>query len=135
MAAREDQFEALVLDHGLVDLIHGRLRRVQQLGLLRKCPLAADTVDCPVACRHEQPRSRVRRHAVGGPALGGDRECVLGGFLGKIEIAEEADQRREHAAPLLAEDAVQQGYCSTTGRTSIAPPSRAAGIRPASSIA
>jgi hypothetical protein len=41
------------------------------------------------------------------PALGGDREGLLRGFLGEVEVAEEADQRSEDAAPLVAEDAVE----------------------------
>jgi hypothetical protein len=42
-----------------------------------------------------------------GPALGGDRERLLRGFLGEIEVAEEADQRREDAAPLVAESLLE----------------------------
>ena len=68
------------------------------------------------------------------PALGGDRERLLGGLLGEVEVAEEADQRREDASPLVAEDLLEL-YHSATGRTSIAPPMRAAGTREASSIA
>ena len=34
---------------------------------------------------------------VAGPALGGDRERLLGGFLGEVEVAEEADQAGEDA--------------------------------------
>ena len=45
--------------------------------------------------------------AVARPALGGDRERLLRGFLGEVEVAEEADQRSEDAAPLLAEDLVE----------------------------
>jgi hypothetical protein len=37
------------------------------------------------------------------PALRGDREGLLRGFLGEIEVAEEADEGSEDAAPLLAE--------------------------------
>jgi hypothetical protein len=33
----------------------------------------------------------------------------LGGLLGKVEVAEEADQVGEDAAPLVAEDLVEQG--------------------------
>jgi hypothetical protein len=40
---------------------------------------------------------------VAGPALGGDRERLLRGFLGELEVAEEADERRQDAAPLVAE--------------------------------
>ena len=69
------------------------------------------------------------------PALGGDRERLLGGLLGEVEVAEEADQAGEDASPLVAEGLLEARYHSTTGRTSIAPPMRAAGIREASSIA
>ena len=71
--------------------------------------------------------------AVAPPPLGGDGERLLGGFLGEIEVAEEADQGGEDASPLLAEDALDQR--STTGRTSTAPPIRAAGILAAISSA
>jgi hypothetical protein len=70
-----------------------------------------------------------------GPALGGDGEGLLGGFLGEVEVAEEADQGGEDASPFVAEDLVEDRYRSTIGRTSTAPPMRAAGIREASSIA
>ena len=74
-------------------------------------------------------------NAVAGPAFGGDRERLLRGFLGELEVAEEADQRSEDAPPLLAEDLLENRYRSTSGRISIAPPIRAAGIRDATSIA
>ena len=61
-------------------------------------------------------------HAVARPPLGGDREGLLRGFLGEVEVAEEADQRSEDAAPLVAEDLVEDRYHSTIGRTSTAPP-------------
>ncbi len=70
---------------------------------------------------------------VPGPALRRDRERLLCGFLGEVEVAEEADQRSEDLSPLVAEGLLDQR--STTGRTSIAPPRRAAGIREANSIA
>ncbi len=73
--------------------------------------------------------------AVARPALGGDRERLLRGLLGEVEVAEEADQGSEDASPLVAEDLVEDRYHSTIGRTSIAPPRRAAGMRAASSIA
>jgi hypothetical protein len=41
------------------------------------------------------------------PALGGDRERFLGGFLGEIEVAEEPDQAGQDAARLVAEDLVE----------------------------
>jgi hypothetical protein len=70
-----------------------------------------------------------------GPALGGDRERLLDGLLGEVEVAEEADQAGEDTAPLVAEDLLDDCYRSTTGRTSTAPPIRAAGMRDANSIA
>jgi hypothetical protein len=69
------------------------------------------------------------------PALNGDREGLLCGFLGEVEVAEEADQCCEDATPLVAEGLLEDRYDSTIGRISIAPPMRAAGIREASSIA
>ncbi len=69
------------------------------------------------------------------PPLRGDREGVLRGFLGQVEVAEEADHRSENTSPLVAEDLLEDHYHSTVGRTSTAPPRRAAGIREASSIA
>ena len=69
------------------------------------------------------------------PPLGGGRESLLRGFLGELEVAEEADQRSEDAAPVVAERLLEDRYRPTSGRTSIAPPKRAAGIRAASSIA
>ncbi len=77
----------------------------------------------------------LRRDAVSRPALGRDGERFLSGLLGAVEVAEEADQRGEHAAPLVAEDALELAQCSTTGRTSTEPPRRAAGMRAASSSA
>ena len=55
-------------------------------------PVAADPVDRPVASRRDEPCDRVGGRAVARPALGGDRERLLGGLLGKLKVAEEADQ-------------------------------------------
>jgi hypothetical protein len=57
-----------------------------------------------VARGRRQPRARIARQPFAGPALGGRRKRLLRGFLGEIEVAEEADQRREDTTPLLAED-------------------------------
>jgi hypothetical protein len=70
-----------------------------------------------------------------GPTLGGDRERLLRGFLAEIEVAEVTDQAGDDAAPLVSKDLLEQRYLSTSGRTSIAPPIRAAGIRAAISSA
>jgi hypothetical protein len=48
------------------------------------------------------------RDSVPRPTVGGDRERVLNGILGEVEIAEDADQVSQDASPLLAEDPVYQ---------------------------
>ena len=83
----------------------------------------------------DQPGPRVGGNPVARPALRGDREGLLGGLLGEVEVAEEADQGGQDAPPLVAEDLLEARYHSSIGRTSTAPPRRAAGMRAASSIA
>jgi len=41
--------------------------------------------------------------------LGGDRERLLRGFLGEVEVAEVADEGREDAPPVLAEGLLEDG--------------------------
>jgi hypothetical protein len=65
--------------------------------------VAADAVDGAVARRGHEPGAWVVGRALARPALGGDRERLLGGFLGEVEVAEEADQCCEDAAPFVAE--------------------------------
>jgi hypothetical protein len=69
--------------------------------------LAADPVDRPVASGGDEPGARVVRRPLARPALGGDRERLLSGLLGELEVAEEADQVGEDAAPLVAEDLLE----------------------------
>ena len=135
MAAREDELEALVAEDRLVHavLLRGGPGAREQLRLGGERPLAADAVDRPVARGADEPGVRVGRRFVARPALRGDDERLLGGLLGEVEVAEEADQRGQDPAPLVPEDALDQR--STTGRTSMAPPIRAVGMRDASSIA
>jgi hypothetical protein len=42
------------------------------------------------------------------PPLGRDRERLLGGLLGEVDVTEEADQGGEDAAPLAPEDLLDQ---------------------------
>ena len=107
MAAREDELEPLVLNRRLVHGLLHRLRHVEQSRLRRKRALAADPVDRAVPRRDHEPCTRVGGHPVAGPALGRDRERLLSGLLGKVEIAEEADQAGEDTAPLVAEDLLE----------------------------
>jgi hypothetical protein len=108
MTAGEDQLEALVLDLRVLDLIHGRLGSLEQPRLLGQGALAPESVDCPVAGGCEQPADRVRRNPIALPTLGGDRECLLSGLLGEVEVAKEADQRGKYPAPMVAEDVLEQ---------------------------
>ena len=75
----------------------------------------------------DEPGAGIGRHAVPRPALRGDGERLLGGLLGTVEIAEEADQRGDDAPPFVPEDLLRQ--CSTSGRTSIAPSPRCRNAR------
>ena len=103
MAAGEDELEALVRDRRLVHLVLRRFRHVEQAALRCERAVAADAIDRTVSrCCHE-PRAWVGGRTVAWPALGGDREGFLGGFLGEIEVTEEADQAGEDTAPLVAE--------------------------------
>jgi hypothetical protein len=61
-----------------------------------------------VARGRRQPCAGVARQPICRPALRGRRERLLRGFLGEIEVAEEADQRREDTAPLLAKDLLER---------------------------
>ena len=69
-----------------------------------------------------------------GPPVGRDRKRLLSGFLGEVEVAEEAAQAGEDTAH-SSRKTWSRIYCSFSGRTSTAPPMRAAGMREASSIA
>jgi hypothetical protein len=108
MATGEDELEPLIRDCCVVELIHGHLGHIQQSRLLGQAAGAADPIDCAVAGSGDEPGGGVVRDAVPLPALCGNRECLRGGFLGEIEVAEEADQRGQYATPLLAEDVLEQ---------------------------
>jgi hypothetical protein len=97
--------------------------------------VTAEPIDCLVAPGRDQPGPGVGGHAVALPALSGHDEGFLADFLGEIEIAEEADQRRQDTPPLFVEDLLDQEFISATGRTSTEPPIRAAGIFAARTIA
>ena len=122
--------KVVVLHH----VLHG-LGDLEQACLLGEHPVAAQAVDRAVAGRDGQPGAGIGRGAVARPALGGGRERLLRRFLGEVDVTQEADQVGEDAPPLVAEDLLEQGYLSASGRTSIAPPSRATGIRAAISSA
>jgi hypothetical protein len=108
VAAGEDQLEPLVRDGHLLVPVLDRQRALEQgqLGLQRA--VTPDAVDGTVTRGGDEPRGRVGGSPFARPALGGDREGLLGGFLGELEVAEEADKRSEDTAPLLPEDLLYQ---------------------------
>src|SRR2546423_1790385 len=84
----------------------GSLRPLEQAGLRRQRAIAADAIDGSIPRRPHEPGARVGGGSFAGPTLRGDREGLLRGFLGEVEVAEEADQRSEDPSPLIAEDLV-----------------------------
>ncbi len=136
VAAGEDQLEAfvakarrllhLVLLFGGLDVEQPDLRR-------RACARAGSRSIARLRAVTMSHAPGFSGDAVARPALGREREGLLRGLLGEVEVAEEADEGGEHPPPLLAKGLLDQR--STSARTSIAPPRRAAGIRAASSIA
>jgi hypothetical protein len=66
------------------------------------------TVDRLEPPGRDQPRPRVGRHAVARPLFGGGDEGFVQPLLGKIEIADESDQRGEDAPRLGAVDVLDQ---------------------------
>jgi hypothetical protein len=109
VAAGEDELEALVRDQGLIHVVLHGLRRVEQPQLRRVGAVAPDAVDRPVARGGHEPAAWVGGRPVPGPALRGRGEGLLGGLLGEVEVAEEADQVGEDAAPLVAEGLLEDG--------------------------
>ena len=107
MAAGEDQLQSLVGKRRLPDrVIHG-LGRFEQAPLRRQRAVTTYPVDRPVAAGGDEPGARVVRRSVARPPLGGRREGLRGGFLGELEVAEEADQGGENPPPLVAEDLLE----------------------------
>jgi hypothetical protein len=117
MAGREDQAQHVVggrvlrlasgphwLAFGLARLdssqtLHDRL-------LLDEGPFPPQPVDRAVARNPGDPGARVVRQPVRRPALERDDERLLDRLLGEVEVAENADQRRDRPSRLTPEQAV-----------------------------
>ena len=108
MAAGEDQGQPLVGDLGQVGVGAGdvALQALEQRdvgGLGRARRAAAQPIEGPPArCSHD-PGGGVAGHTLGGPALERSGKGVLQRFLGEVEVAEVADEAREHGAVFLAD--------------------------------
>jgi hypothetical protein len=106
VAAGENQTQTVV-DH--VRLILGELHRhVGFAGHFAAPP--AQPVDGLEPPRGNQPRARIGRDALDRPLLDRCRERILQRLLGEIEIAEEADERRENPAGLGAINRLDRVY-------------------------
>jgi hypothetical protein len=100
MAAGEDQPQPIILDTLFVgpgvgrngDLLCGT-RFVE----LIEPRLPAQAVNRLEAARRHQPRPRIPRHSLARPLLECGSERVVQRFLGGVEVAEQTDERREHA--------------------------------------
>ena len=140
VTAGEDQSEPVVGD--LVHVVTQCFEvayPLRRFGLPGPLLLAPDAVDRAVPRRRRDPGSRVVGDPVHGPAIQGDRERLLHGLLGQIEVAEHADERRHRTPGLAPEQAVDDLRClahmSMRGLTSTDPPAASDGILPAASIA
>jgi len=99
--------------------------------------VTAQSVDRPVPRRRHQPCGWAGRDTLGRPAPRRDLKCLRDGLLGELEVAEIADYRGEDTTPLVAKDLFKrvQDAGPMTGRISMAPASRRAGMRIAISVA
>ena len=142
MAAGEDQSQPVVFHAVVVQLRLGGDTRAKPIG--HRCEggiesgAAADVVNRLEATGRNEPSPWVGGHAIDRPALHRSGEGFLQRLLGEIEVAEEADERRQNAPGLGAVDGLDRlAYGrggSQIGRTSIEP-QRTEGIRAATVIA
>jgi hypothetical protein len=107
MTAGEDEAQAVVRNRAHLLVLSRPLLQERELAVERS--LAADPVEGPVARCGQKPGRRVVRHPVARPPLQRGCERILKRVLGEVEVAEGADQGREDAAALLAEEAVSVG--------------------------
>src|SRR6185503_13066609 len=92
--------------HGVL-LFERFVASVQQHGLrvpILSRRLAPQLVDRAVARGGDDPAGGTGRDVGRGPPLDRDGECVLDRLLGDVDVAEDADQDRDRASVLLAED-------------------------------
>src|SRR5262245_10834866 len=99
MAAGEDQAQTVVVHGTLLDGLGlpGGLQAGRFGVAIVARRLAAQAIDRAIAGGGDDPTRRGWRQSVDGPALEGDGERILDGFLGKVDVAEEADQDRNGA--------------------------------------
>jgi hypothetical protein len=77
--------------------------------------VAALLVDGLEASGGDEPRGGVLRNPFRGPLLHGGAKCIGQGFLRAVEVAQQADQRREDPPGFLAVEAVDLGAYARDG--------------------
>ena len=100
---------AVVVIHeifGLTDWVRSVTDQLAEAGYIA---IAPDLLSGAAPGGGYEPGRGARRGALPWPALGSAGKRLLRCFLGEIEVAEEADQRSEDAAPLVAEDPLENG--------------------------
>ena len=116
VTAREDESQSIIRD------VHGVLRRLridgsqrrdrglasERLDLLGQPAAPAQPIDRTIARRRRDPGSGVVRHPSRRPGFEGGDERVLDCLLGKVEVAEDPDQRGDGPALLLAEQPIDE---------------------------
>jgi hypothetical protein len=104
VAAREDQAQPVVSHSALLLwFIAGVQQRSLRMAVLPG-RLPAETVDRPVAGGRDDPTRGTRRQPGGRPPLHRRGERVLDGFLGDVDVTEDADHDGDRATILLAEN-------------------------------
>ena len=68
-----------------------------------------------------EPRARILGHAVARPALDGGHERIVHRLLGAIEVAEQANQRREDTPRLGAVDGLDRAARPPCSLSHVAP--------------
>jgi hypothetical protein len=109
MAAGKYKTQPIVPEYRFVhivehDFVHRRTGQLASGDFRSEQDIAAKSIDCLVAAGIDQPSTRIVRHAVPRPLLKGGGICLLPRFFCQIEIAEQADQCREHPTRLPAKD-------------------------------
>jgi hypothetical protein len=106
MTAGKYEPQPVIAENRLIGFIEGRRVRfgagqlaIEDLG--PKHDIAANSIDRLVAAGIDQPSAGIRRQP-GGPLFHRGCECLLARLFGQIEIAEQADQCREHTTRLPA---------------------------------
>ncbi len=112
MAAREDQAELVVLNALLVGpgrrILDGDVGRVPHIVKRVEALAASQAVDGLEASGGYEPCARIGRHTVPRPLLDGCPEGVVQRFLGDVEVAEQADQRGQHASRIRKVDGIHR---------------------------